>query len=111
MGQEFYTSDNFGNRTAPGCEAADPVLASGQNVVAGSKNTDDTVVVVAGESYAITSILGVHIFGIATTDTAANCIWACGDGHTIIIKIPAGYTALHYQTPSNTRKFILRKLK
>ncbi|KKM08040.1 hypothetical protein LCGC14_1727940, partial [marine sediment metagenome] len=61
-------------------------------------------------SYAITSLIGHHIFGLATTATAANVIWACPAGQTIVVKIPIGYTALHYQTPSDSRKFVLRKL-
>ncbi|UCF13021.1 MAG: hypothetical protein JSW06_01880 [Thermoplasmatales archaeon] len=108
---EHYLSDNHGNRVPPHPDLSDPVLESGQVVVAGSKDTNATVTVTAGKSYAITSITGCHYFGLATTATAANCIWACGEGRTIVVKIPTGYTSLHYQTPSNSRKFILRRLK
>lgn len=108
---ETYLSDNHGNRVPPHPDLSDPVLGSGQVVVAGSKDVDDTVTVTAGKSYAITSLIGSHVFGIATTATDTNCIWACGQGHTIIIKIPLSYTDLHYQTPSDSRKFILRRLK
>jgi len=107
---ENYSCDNSGNRIPPDVNASDPVLASGQNVSAGSKDTDATITVVAGARYAITCIAGAHIFGIATTGTAANCIWACGSGQTIIIRIPVGYTSLHYQSPADSRKFILRRL-
>jgi len=106
---ENYSSDNAGNRISADVNASDPVLASGQTIEAGSKNTNGEITVVAGESYAITSI-GFHVFGLATTTTAANIIWAVGDGHTIVIKIPADYTVLHYQSPSDTRKLYLRKL-
>ncbi|KKK64953.1 hypothetical protein LCGC14_2979040, partial [marine sediment metagenome] len=37
-------------------------------------------------------------------------VWAAGAGRTIVIRIPFGYTSLHYQTPDNSRKFILREL-
>lgn len=108
---EVYLSDNAGNKVPPHPDLSDPVLGSGQNVSAAATDTDAEVVVVAGESYAITCIKGAHIFGIADTGTATNCIWACGSGKTIIVKIPAGYSALHYQTPDSSRRFILRKLK
>jgi len=111
MKGEVYLSDNAGNRVSPHPNLSDPVLGSGQVVSAGSKNTNAQVTVVAGESYAITCIKGAHYFGIATTATTTNCIWACSAGRTIVVKIPIGYTALHYQTPDDTRKFILRKLK
>ena len=108
---ELYHSDNAGNRTPGHPDLSDPVLGSGQNVSAAATDTNETVVVVAGESYAITCIKGAHIFGIATTATATNVMWACGSGHTIVIKIPVGHVALHFQTPDSSRRFILRKLK
>ena len=110
MDGEVYISDNSGNRTPGHPNCADPVLASGQVVTAGSKDTDAAITVVAGVMYAITSLYGHHMFGIATTGTAANVIWACPAGKTIIIRVPLGYTSLHYQTPSDSRKFILRRL-
>jgi len=61
--QEFYQSDNKGNRVSHP-HTADPILA----------------------------------------------VWAAPQGATIIIKVPHGYTALHYQTPSDTRTFYIRKL-
>jgi len=100
----------MGNRCPPHPNISDPVLGTGQVVTAGSKDVNATVTVEQGKMYAITSLIGHHIFGIATTATAANVIWACPDGQTIVIRIPMGYTALHYQTPSNSRKFILREL-
>lgn len=106
---QVYSSDNAGHRVPPHPNLSDPVLASGQTIAASGKDTNAEITVVAGESYAITSI-GFHVLGIATTATAANIIWAVSDGHTIVIKIPAGYTSLHYQTPSNTRTLYLRKL-
>ncbi len=107
---ENYSSDNSGNRVPPHPNMCDPVLASGQNVSAAAQNTDETITVVAGVLYAITCIKGAHIFGIGTTATATNCIWACGAGETITIRIPIGYTALHFQSPDSSRRFILRRL-
>lgn len=106
---ENYSCDNSGNRIPPDVNAGDPVLLSGQNVSAAAQNTDEAITVVAGARYAITCIKGAHIFGILTTATPANCIWACGSGQTIIIRIPSG-TALHFQTPDSSRRFILRRL-
>ena len=105
-----YSCDNSGNKTPPHPDLSDPVLGTGQKVVAGSKDVNATITVVAGATYAITSITGSHIFGLATTATDANCVWAVGQGNTIVIKIPAGYTTLHYQTPSDSRVFYLRQL-
>lgn len=107
---EQYSCDNSGNRSGPHPDISDPVLGTGQVVTAGSKDTNATITVEAGKMYAITSIDGSHIFGIATTATATNVIWAVGEGHTIVIRIPYGYTSLHYQTPDSNRKFVLREL-
>lgn len=105
-----YSSDNSGNKIPADVNACDPVLGSGQVITAGSKNTNAEITVESGKMYAITSLLGAHYFGIADTATATNAIWACGAGHTIVVRIPIGYTVLHYQTPSDTRKLILREL-
>ena len=105
-----YSVDNSGNRVPASENMVDPVLASAQKVTAGSKETNASITVKQGKMYAITSLLGAHVFGIATTATAANCIWAAGSGQTIIIRVPIGYTALHYQTPSNTRVFYIREV-
>ena len=110
---DTYLSDNAGHRVPPHPDMSDPVLESGQNVSAGAQNTDETITVVPGSKYAITCIKGAHIFGIGTTATAGNCIWACGSGQTIVIVIPnvSTYTSLHFQTPDSSRRFILRRLK
>ena len=108
---EFFACDNSGNRCGPHPDISDPVAGSGQNVSAAAQNTNySNVTVVAGATYAITCIKGAHIFGIADTGTTTNCIWACGSGKTIVIRIPFGKTALHYQTPDASRRFILRRL-
>lgn len=108
---EMYSCDNSGNRCGPHPDISDPVADSGQNVSAAVINTDYHVAVVGGEMYAITCIKGAHIFGIAEclVDTT-KCIWACGSGKTIVIRIPFGETELHYWTPDASRRFILRLL-
>ena len=110
MDGEVYISDNSGNRTPGHPDCADPVLGSGQNVSAAAQNTNESITVVGGEMYAITCIKGAHFFGIADTGTDTNCIWACGSGHTIVIRIPYDYVLLHFQTPDASRRFILRRL-
>jgi hypothetical protein len=107
---EMFSCDNSGNRCGPHPDISDPVLGTGQNVSAAAKDTNEEVTVVAGAMYAITCIKGAHIFGIATTDTATNVVWACGSGHTIVLRVPFGYTSLHFQTPDSSRRFILRRL-
>lgn len=105
-----YAHDNSGNRCGEGAVALDPVLGSGQKIVAGGKDVDDIITVDAGAVYALTSLIGHHIFGIADTAVATNVVWAAPDGATIIIRVPIDYTELHYQTPSNDRALYVRKL-
>lgn len=111
MDGEVYLSDNSGNRVPPHPHIADPIEGSGQTVSAVNKDTNySNVVVVGGAIYAITSLVGNHIFGIATTDTVDNILWVCAEGETIVIRIPEIYIALHYQTEDDSRKFYLRRL-
>lgn len=107
--QETFLSDNVGNRVPPHPNEAAPTLASGQTL-SPNKNTNTEVTVVAGASYVITVIAGWFVFGIATTATAANIIWVCPQGQTIVIKIPVGYTSLHHLSDSNNRTAYLRRL-
>lgn len=106
---EVYSSDNVGNRVPPHPDMGTPTLASGQTL-APNKDTNTEATVVAGATYAITAIQGWFIFGLATVATAANIIWACPQGKTIVIKIPAGYTSLHYLSDSDNRTAYLRRL-
>lgn len=110
MADQVNVLDNSGNMTGPHPDISDPVLGSAQKVTAGSKDTNATITVEQGKMYAITSIDGSHVFGIATTATAANCVWAVGEGRTIVIRVPIGYTTLHYQTSDDNRVFYIRKL-
>lgn len=110
MGMNF-TVDNDGNRMPNHPDAANPILASGQTLTNASADTNTEATVVAGGTYAITALnTGGFLFGLATTATAANIVWACGLHHTVIIKIPAGYTVLHYQTDTNNGMAYLRRI-
>ncbi len=110
MGQEVYLSDNAGHRVPP-ADAPDPIKATGQTLTHGTAGTDQSATVEAGEKYAFTSsTVGGFYFGIASTGTAANIIWACPLHRTIIIVIPNGVTALHYAPDTNSAVGYLRKL-
>lgn len=106
---ETYSCDNEGHRVPPHPDLSDPILASGQTL-SPNKDTNTEATVVAGASYAITAIVGWFVFGLATTGTAANIVWACPQGKTIVINIPVGYTSLHYQSGSDSRAAYLRRL-
>lgn len=106
---EIYHSDNAGNRMPPDPNMSAPILGSGQTL-APNKETNTEATVVAGAIYAITAIEGEFIFGIATVVTTANIIWICPQGKTIVIKIPVGYTSLHYLSDSDNRTAYLRRL-
>ena len=106
---EVFHSDNAGNRVPPHPNMGDPTLASGQTL-SPNKETNTEATVVAGATYAITAVAGWFVFGLATTATAANIVWACYQGETIVIKVPVGYTSLHYQSGSDNRTAYLRRL-
>jgi hypothetical protein len=82
-----------GASVAPTPEASQPVAASGQTV---SSLTDATLTVEAGV-YAITSEVGYVVLGWSSTDTAANILFVCPEGKTILIDVPIGTTVLHYK--------------
>jgi len=108
---EIYHSDNMGNRVPPHANLADPELASGQTLTNATAATDTEATVVAGESYVITALTtGGFYFGLAAISTAANILWVCPLGQTIVIKIPVGYTTLHYATNVNNGVAYMRKL-
>ncbi|MBE3139503.1 MAG: hypothetical protein IMZ53_02865 [Thermoplasmata archaeon] len=112
MADQINLLDNNGHVVPPGCAAADPIDGSGQTLTDSTTGADHTVTVVAGAMYAFTCLIaGGMIFGLATTATAANIIWACGFNETIIIKIPEGYTTLHYQSPTSGGSGYLRRIK
>ena len=111
---ETYLSDNSGNRVPPGVVAADPIAASGILLTDGTIGANHTQTVVAGASYAITlvsatSTLAMY-FGIADVTTDANVIWVCQPYETIVIKIPANITTLHYEGAVNAASVRIRRL-
>jgi len=106
---ETLSCDNSGNRIPADINACDPVAVSGQTL-APNKETNTEADVVGGARYAITAIEGWFIFGIATTGTAANIIWVCPQGKTIIVTIPITSASLHYQSGSDNRTAYLRRL-
>lgn len=90
---------------------ANPVEGSGQSLAAASANTDYKVTVVAGGSYLFTSMLtGGYYFGLADTQLAHNVRWCCPLYNTVLIKIPAGYTELHYATTTGSEVGYLRRV-
>ena len=115
---ELYSCDNSGNRSGPHPDISDPVVGTAVNIICPIQNADHPVAgLIAGEMYAITCLVGPHVFGIAAIGAPvdggnANAIWACGEGHTIVIRMPYGYTTLICQTPDTTafHRCILRRL-
>lgn len=107
------TYDNGGHRISHPF-TVDPEAASGQTLTtSGSTDTDATLTVATDRTYAITNIHATAhvIFGILTTATAANVIWVCPPGETILIHIPDGTTALHHQSATASVVLYVRKLK
>ena len=114
MQGEVYLSDNAGNRVPPGVASGDPVLASGIKITDDTAGADHTVTVVAGATYQImvdNTTGGAFLFGIATTDTAANVIWFMPPESVRVITIPTGYTSLHYQSLASGGSAYLVKMK
>ncbi len=106
-----YSNDNAGHRVPPHPQLADPIVESGQTLTNGTADSDDTVVVVAGGTYAITALTtGGFYFGVATVETASNIIWVCPLRSTTVIKIPKGITSLHFATDTINGEAYLRKL-
>jgi hypothetical protein len=101
---EIFLSDNVGNRVPPGVASGHPVLASAQKLTYATAGTDVTVAVTAGKTYLAAvqaTITSDFLFGLAATSTPANVGWVCSSGQKICIKIPVGYTTLHYATTVN----------
>lgn len=115
---EMYSCDNSGNRCGPHPDISDPVAASAINIICPVQNADHEVTgLIGGEMYAITCLVGPHIFGIAAIGAPvdggnANGIWACGEGHTIVIRMPIDKTILICNTPDVTafHRCVLRRL-
>ena len=94
-------------------DAATPVAGSGQTLTDAATGGDHTVDVVAGATYALTphdTAVSTFVLGLATILTEANILWVCPPSHTIIIRVPDGYTTLHYESLVNGGVAYLRRL-
>lgn len=95
-------------------DAATPVAGSGVTLTDAATGGDHSQTVVPGATYAVTvspAVAGGHFhFGLASILTAANILWACCTGETILIRIPDNVTALHYQSLANGGTAWLRRL-
>ncbi len=110
MGQEFYQSDNKGNRVCHPNTTV-PVAASGILIAMATAGDDYTGTVVSGQQYVVSANGGFCLLSITgVTSTAANIEWTVNDGQIIIIKIPNGSTTLYCESDTNTTNLYLRKL-
>jgi len=112
--KEVFLSDNKGFRVPPGVVAAHPVLGSGIILTDASVGADHTQAVSAGTTYAVTLLsaattLGMKL-GLAAVTTDANVIWVCVPYETILVRIPEGYTSLHYEGLGDGASVLLRKV-
>lgn len=108
--QEFYHSDNAGNRVCLP-KTADPVLGSGLTFAMANLGNDYTQAVEAGASYVVFVDGGLVFLSVTgVTSAAANREWVYADGDTFIIKIPIGKIVLYGETDTNTTNVYLRKL-
>jgi hypothetical protein len=114
-------SDNGGITVPPHPLCANPEAASGATLTDAATGGDETVTVDAGGLYAFTNrpaaVSGgtatdnTFVFGLATVLTAANVVWVCTPGKTILIQVPDDVTTLHYESLVNGGSGFLRKLK
>lgn len=103
-------SDSAGNRAAIGAQNCPPVLASGITITLTTAGDDYTAAVAEG-TYAVTVDGGFCLFSLTgVTSTAANREWACGDGQTILIHVPYGYTTLYAECDTSTSFAYLRRM-
>ena len=114
-------SDNGDFTVPPHPNMGCPVLATGQTLTDAATGGDHTATVEQGTVYAFTNrpaavadgtaTDNTFVFGLATILTAANILWVCPPGQTIIIQIPIGYVALHYESLVNGGSGYLRELE
>ncbi len=101
-----FLHDNQGNKSSPTPESSQPnAVQAAQKLTQATAGTATTAAVTAGQKYRFTcQITGGFVFGLATvaTGSEANIRWACPLGKTIEIKIPVGYTTLHYTTDTDS---------
>jgi hypothetical protein len=95
-----------GASVAPTPEESQPIAGTGQTLASA---TDASVTVVPGV-YALTACVGYALAGWATTDTAANVLFACPLARTILIVVPIGTDHLHYKVVGTGAAAYLRKV-
>lgn len=111
-----YLSDNIGRRVPPHPNMAAPVAASGVTLTDAATGGDHEQTVVGGATYALTVVPGdgsadyTFIAGIANITAAANIIWVCPAGQTILIQVPGAVTSLHYASLGAGGTAYLRRL-
>ncbi len=111
MGNTMY--DNSGAISSPTPESSQPVITqTAQKLTQATAGTNTTAAVTAGKKYRFTAyITGGFRFGLATTATDGNIRWVCPIYRSIEIKIPAGYTTLHYTVDTNNALGFLCELE
>ena len=95
-----YLCDNEGCKSSPTPESSQPVASqTAQQLTNATEDTDTEATVVAGKKYRFTAYLtGGFYFGLADVATVGNVRWVCPLYQSIEIKIPIGYSILHYAT-------------
>jgi hypothetical protein len=105
-------SDNHGIAVPPGFIGFTPIHGTGGVATDAATGGDETLTVVAGQSYALmTTAAAACIFGLADITTAANVGWFCPPSSILLIHIPAGYTTLHWEALVSGGGFYYTKLE
>lgn len=95
--------NNNGENAPPGALDAAPVISqTAQTATDAAIGGDHELTLAAGKAYLVmTTTTGAFIFGLAAVTTAANIRWMCPAGWAVVIRMPIGYTTLHYASLVN----------
>jgi hypothetical protein len=113
MSNASMSLNNAGQTGPLGALDAAPVHGTGGVATDAATGGDETLTVTAGATYLImaTPVSGGNlIFGLATILTAANVAWFVPAGQVCVIRIPLGYTTLHWESLANGGGFYYVKL-
>lgn len=104
--------NNAGHNAPPGALDAAPVLSqTAQTATDSTTGGDHELTLAAGKAYLVmTTGTGGFIFGLAATTTAGNIRWMCPANWAVVIRMPIGYTTLHYQGLVNGSTFYIVEL-
>jgi len=103
--------NNNGENAPVGALDAAPVFSqTAQTATDAATGGDHTFTVAAGTAYVVVCTQA-FVFGLADVTTAANVRWVCPAGGASVIRVPLGYTTLHYQTLVNGGIVYLVELK